>query len=323
MKKLIALLALLPILATAQKPFGQNPTWHFTFSEFGYTGLKKVAYAKDTLMHGMTWQKFDVTGIREIQTGPNPNDISQDTNAMWGPIFLASKNDSVFRLTQDSIYLLYDFNADVGDTWQYDEVDTTRACLDTPIATVMQTGTDTIGGLSVEYYELSFPEDTFSFNGGSPQVAVSAASYLSNRIYPQFGSLNYNGLFNVIPNLCDGSSFQLSEHTLRCFSNDSISFNRTDKGCDDWSLLSEEELTPSSFVIFPNPSNKRFTISTTHPSGERLSYEIIDLHGQFIEKGSLSNAGMAVLEIESPGVYIVRISSKRSGSVSTQRLIVK
>ena len=78
MKKHLLLLALLPTLLFAQTPFGYGATWHFSFSEYGFSGYLSLTHVGDTTINSYVWQKFQRGGIRHIQTGPDPyNDVMQ------------------------------------------------------------------------------------------------------------------------------------------------------------------------------------------------------------------------------------------------------
>lgn len=320
MKHLLCFL-LLPLLGLAQQDFGENATWHYTYSEFGYTGYKKVSHSGDTNMYGMSWLRFEVSGLSQIRTGPGPNDLIQDTTATWPDIFLATRNDSVFRLTSQGPFLLYDFNANVGDSWQYAPLDTTFGCPDIPIATVTAKGTETIAGVSLDYFDISVPMDTLMING-QPSYQISAASYLNQRIYPKLGALNYSALFDSQPNLCDGSSFKivsLPSHNLRCYSDNDLSLNRStnNQACDYWSLLSNEELEIAKLDIFPNPSHGVIKLKTDL---EINSIALLDLNGRTLRNYSINETE---LELPSNNVlYLLQVTLKNGGQyiVKVQRL---
>jgi hypothetical protein len=320
MKHLLCFL-LLPLLGLAQQDFGKNATWHYAFSETGFTGYKKVSHYGDTIMFGMTWLRFEVSGLRQIRTGPGPNDLIQDTAATWPDIFLATRNDSVFRLTNQGPYLLYDFNANVGDSWQYAPLDTTFGCPDTPIATVVAKGTEIIAGVSLDYLDISVPMDTLIING-QPNYQISAASYLNQRIYPKLGALSYNGLFESRPNLCNGSSFKVSSvssHSLRCYSDNTIALNRStnNQACDYWSLLSSKELEIAQLDIFPNPSLGIIHLKTDL---EISSMALLDLNGRTLRNYSINET-----ELELPsnkGLYLLQVTLENGNRhlVKVQRL---
>lgn len=312
---------LLPLIGFAQQEFGKNANWYYTFSEFGYSGYKKVSHSGDTNMYGMSWLRFEVSGLNQIRTGSGPNDLIQDTTATWPDIFLATRNDSVFRLTNQGALLLYDFNANVGDSWQYAPLDTTFGCPDTPIATVMAKGTETIAGVNLNYFDISVPMDTLIING-QPSHQISAAFYLNQRIYPKLGALNYSALFDSQPNLCNGASFKVSSlpsHNLRCFSDKDLSLNRStnNQACDYWSLLTSEELEIAQLDIFPNPSHGIIQLKTDL---EINSIVLLDLNGRTLRSYSINET-----ELELPnnqGLYLLQVTLENGGRhiVKVQRL---
>ena len=272
-------------------------------------------------MNGMTWLRFEVTGISEIRTGPGPNDLVQDTAASWPDIFLATHNDSVFRLTDQGPYLLYDFNADIGDNWQYAPLDTTFDCPDTPIATVVGKGTEIINGQSLDYLDLRMPTDTLIINGQAT-FQISAASYLSQRIYPKLGALSYNGLFESSPNLCNGALFKiasLSTHSLRCFSDNYISLNRSasSQACDYWSLLSTRELDLAHLEVFPNPSNGAIRLKADL---DITSLELMDLKGQKLKSYTKEERELSLPDQN--GIYLLKVSFENGSQqlVKLQRI---
>lgn len=314
MKKILLTL-FLPITLLAQSEFGYHATWYFDYSELGFYGYKKITHVGDTTMLGLDWLKFEVTGVSEIRTGPGPNDISQDTNAVFDPIYVATRNDSVFRLWDtDSLYLLYDFNAGIGDKWQFAPHDTSHGCDSLPIATVQNLGTEIIDSQNVNFMDVSFPMDTVNY-GGNPNYQVVSNASLSSRIYPEFGSTHYNALFEASPNLCDGSSFQLSNYNLRCFSNDNIAINLTSQACHYWKYIGLDELEAVELKVYPNPTNGLINIEAEY---EVEDVEIYSLDGQLLHTAHHSE----VIELPQPtGIYVIKISFK--GGLQLVRKVVK
>lgn len=305
MKKLLCFL-LLPFLGIAQQDFGQNATWYYTFFETGYEGYKKISHVGDTNMYNMKWLRFEVTGLSQIRTGPGPNDLVQDTAASWPHIFLATRNDSVFRLHSQGPFLLYNFNANIGDSWQYAPLDTTYGCPDTPVATVIGKGIEIIDGESLAYLDLSMPTDTLLINGQAT-FQISSASYLSQRIYPKLGALNYNGLFESTPNLCNGASFKISSlpaHNLRCFLNNATSLNRSSssQACDYWSLLFSTELDLAHLEVFPNPSAGIIRIKADL---DITSFELMNYGGQRLNSFSKEEGELRLPD--QSGLYLLKV----------------
>lgn len=324
MKRILLLFLVLNLFsksAKAQSSFGENATWHYYYSEYGYTGYKKISHVDDTLMQGMNWLRFEVTGLSEIRTGPSPSDLIQDTAAQWPDIFLATRNDSVFRMTTNGPFLLYDFNADIGDNWQYAPLDTSFGCPDTPIATVIGKGVETLNGQDLDYLDVRMPMDSLIING-QPSYQISAGSYLSQRIYKKLGAMRYSGLFESTPNLCNGSSFKtasLALHSLRCYSDQAISLNRStsNQACNYWSLLSSPELELAHVEVFPNPSQGLIQLRAEL---EITAIELLDLRGQKLRSYSGEQSELRLPH--QSGLYLLKVAFENGNErlVKVQRL---
>lgn len=304
MKRFALFLVLcLPISSFAQIAFGKDATWYYSFSEYGYFGYKKISHISDTTMHNMNWLRFSVEGVNSIRTGPGPNDLVQDTAHTWPDIFLATRNDSVFRLLNGAPYLLYDLSANVGDSWQYAPLDTSYSCMDAPIATVIAKGQVNIDGSMVDYLDLSFPMDTITANGQS-LYQISSGSYLTNRIYPKFGSIAYVDLFEAEPNACNGIVFKaasLSYHGLRCFQSDLLNITLSSTACDYYSGVGIMELGRVPLKIYPNPSQGNFKIESDR---DFQKLEVYNLSGSYLL--SLKPSSLYTLNLD-PGLYLLRI----------------
>jgi len=313
MKKHLLLLALLPTLLFAQTPFGYGATWHFSFSEYGFSGYLSLTHVGDTTINSYVWQKFQRGGIRHIQTGPDPyNDVMQ-----WpigGYYFLHSRNDSVFTMTSDTVpQLVYDFSAQIGDSWQYAPSDTGAGCKALPIATVIGIGYDTINGQPAKYWEVEGPMDSMNIQG-TLVYGCSSLWCLEGKIYQDFGGTWFHQLFGPDPNLCNGASFQLNTYSLRCFSNGNLSFNRSNASCDYWSLLGLEEENILSFKIYPNPSSGWITIDALQ---QISTVEVYDLTGRLLavyEK-------QTTLELPpQSGLYLLNVTFK-NGEQAVQKVL--
>lgn len=312
MKKLLLLAFLFPLVISAQHEFGYHATWHFGYEKFGFFGNQKITHVGDTSMLGMDWLRLEVTGIEAIITGPNPNDFIVDSNVVFDPIFLATRNDSVFRLLNDSTpYLLYDFGAQVGEKWQFAPNDTVFGCDSVPVATVLGRGVQTITGQPVRFVDITFPMDT-AYYTTPPSYRPFSNEILDYTIYPDFGSINYSTPFTPRPNLCNGSSFDLSRYKLLCFSNDSMSLKFESKPCDFVPYISIEEFEPISFEVYPNPTNGLVNIQ----SDEMVArVEVYSLNGQkLIETIQTESIELPA----SSGMYVVAIYFEDGKSVVTK-----
>lgn len=303
MKKLLLLAFLFPLIISAQHEFGYHATWYFSYGGYGELGYKKVFHDGDTVINGIEWLKFEVTGANWIKTGPDPDDVVVDTNKVWDPIYLATRNDSVFRLLDNSNtpYLLYDFNALVGNKWQFAPSNTFMGCDSISIATVEEIGIDTIGGQVLEYMNINLPMDTVYY-GSTPYYQPVCNEVINTKVYREIGSLSYISLFDSRVNSCDGTSIDFYyNHSLVCFSNDSVSVSLSNKACDFVPYISLEEHKPISFELYPNPTNGRVSIE----SDEIVTkVEVYSLDGQkLIETSRTENIELPA----SSGMYMVAI----------------
>ena len=300
MNKIIFLVFLFPLPGFSQTPFGYHATWYFSYSEFGYGGYKKMSHISDTTMFDLDWLKFEVTGLREWRTGPYPNDILRDTSATFDPIYLATKNDSVFRLLNDTTpYLLYDFSGGVGDEWQFAPQDSAFGCDSLAVARIVNMGIEVYGSDTVSYIEIDQPQDTSGFR-------YMADNILPPKIFKEFGSMSYSGLFHPSPNSCDGSIIDLNMQNIRCFSNDHVSINFTSIACDYW-YISADEYSYVDFKIFPNPAHDIISIEV---EGEVKLVEILSLRGKkLLESKSTEKIKLP----EAAGVYLVVVYTSDGG----------
>lgn len=307
---------IISISALAQQPFGMNATWYYDYNEYGYYGLKKVEYEKDTTMLNMTWQKFSVSGIKELKTGPNWYDISQDTNAVWDPIFLATRNDSVFRLDSNTPVLLYDLSAQAGDSWTIAPYDSTFGCTDSNTVTVdsvFQTGIINNGPI-VDAMYLSYPSDT------SNQPTSSAV--LSNYLFVDFGATSYSELFAPYRNTCDSTPITFNYHGLRCFQNGQINVNFRLYACDSWSYITVDEELPNALSVFPNPSKGRIYIDIPSQFDTGGDIEVYNIHGQLIQSESIEHTGITSIQLGTTGMFIIKVIAENQSASISERVVV-
>lgn len=296
MKKLLLLAFLFPLLSFGQTPFGYHATWHFRYGSWSEgSGYKKIQHVSDTNMLGFNWLKFEVTGIKEVKWGPDPGDTTLEVNVTFDPIFFATRNDSIFRLLNDSTpYLLYDFNAEVGDSWQFAPHDTSFGCDSLPIATVVNKGVEIYNGDTVTFIEIENAKDT----SGNP----SAPYQMPEKIYREFGPDSTIVLFYPIATPCNMIYDYFSSQTLRCFSNDNISINFTSNTCDYWPSLSVDAFQLVDVKISPNPTFDYISIDVNPQEVDRI--EVLSLEGRKLLE---TDQAQKIKLPEASGVYLVEV----------------
>ncbi|MCD2258827.1 T9SS type A sorting domain-containing protein [Psychroserpens luteolus] len=86
---------------------------------------------------------------------------------------------------------------------------------------------------------------------------------------------------------------------------------------EDCSTLSVETFDPNDFLIYPNPTDSRVTISVSYDA----EYTFINLNGQVLKNGFFTN-GINNLNLESlaSGIYFLRVKTKNG--LAVKKLIV-
>jgi hypothetical protein len=223
------------------QPYGYNATWNYDYRLYDYRyGYMQIAYEKDTLINGLNWQFFKITGFGRLRTSPT-NIVENPLNSS---MMLHTRNDSVFREKNGQPEFVFYREAQVGYRWTIAPYDTSFNCMDSAIATVTAVGFDTINGHPFKYIE-------FSENQNPPSKYFSG-----NRYYVDFGMFTFNELYQPGFNMCHRKTQTLlSMHWLRCFDDGTKNFNLTNNACDYYSQLSTNDYGVPQLEVFPNPSN--------------------------------------------------------------------
>ena len=89
---------------------------------------------------------------------------------------------------------------------------------------------------------------------------------------------------------------------LRCFTNDSMTYQFVPYSCDStWLITSTNEIDEEKVKIYPNPTNERVYIDGID---SEIEYQLCALGGQIIKQGSTYNK---TVNIENTGLYILKL----------------
>ena len=161
---------------------------------------------------------------------------------------------------------------------------------------------------------VSFANPGMVFENGMVYAASDATSDYNFRT--TFFSVDY--IDGAIPSLVNVSGIPNSR-------NDGDYF--TARNLADFDVLSNtKDLTQTNFSIFPNPSNGIFSIVNEGITG-RYTFEFVDLLGQTITttQAQLINGERTevISNIQTPGMYFVRMSNSANNFVRTLPLIIE
>ncbi|MBZ0242131.1 MAG: T9SS type A sorting domain-containing protein [Bacteroidales bacterium] len=283
-----------------------NAKWTFDYFNVAESGTWRFEYTHDTLIQGHQSQLIKSTKYRYF--GPGTSIINSDN------IYTYSSNDSVFYFKDDKFFLLYDFGAQIGDTWVV-AIDTTfDACQDTAIVQVVDTGSITINGLEHRTITLE---------------TISASLYALNGLcVERFGihPTTYEHCnFGFLPGYqyCEGGPiFDYDLLTFRCYEDAGFpAYNATNKDCD--TLTSSKELASEGLKIYPNPAKSVLNID--FPANYDVLHskiEIINTNGQIILPSKpFSHSTQLDIKSLAPGLYIVKIQNNET--LIRRRLIIQ
>jgi hypothetical protein len=285
-----------------------NAVWHYDFWNIAAQGgFYKVSHSGDSVLAGKSCKRFNIDRHSfSIYTGsPVSNDtIIDNGNALFGKEHTYQSNDSVYRWDGSQFQLLFDFGAQVGDSWviSIDPSPFEASCTDSSIVEVMDTGLENINGIDYRYITLqSSMEAAWSLNGTFNE------RFGGSYVFPRPGD-----------NPCALLIAELDIISFKCFEDDSMSlYNPSGEDCEYLlTHLGGAESEIDQFIIAPNPTSKTVEIS----GGTVSMIEVYKLNGeQVFSMTNIDNTVVIDLESFEAGVYILRLTT--NDGVVTKRII--
>lgn len=209
------------------------------------------------------------------------------------PLYFYASNDSVFfALEVDSNFrLAYNFNAEVGDFWDY-QIPVSDVAVDFFRATVVAIDNVIIDGNEVKEMVL-----TYQSMYTPPHVEI----YPEEIIVREFiGSIN--GFFIPLGNLiaCDAET----SINLRCFNSPSINYINPEFG--SCTVSAPTANAPESLKIYPNPTSDYIKIDM--PTNAESTIRILQLDGKLVfNQTGITGSERITLPELSAGMYIVEV----------------
>lgn len=306
---LFALLFLLPAGMNAQVEFAPlGATWHYEYQpdvfQFDLREYWKVTAESEVQVGGKTGKQLIIEAQDQY--------IGQwtDTLLVW------QEGQQVFFYEQDSLYLLYDFGLETGDTLEVNIPDIRyyndpAVCGDFPHEPlhlrVDSTGTLDVNGelrktLFFEY--LNSPGTFFDFRG------------------PVIEGI---GSFHFIAVPCEVDVFEGGYFTgLRCYEDSQVGlYKRVDYACDSVGLITHihtENIDRQALLglsLFPNPASEVLRIETSH---EFATLRILDLHGRVLSQQPFSPS-LKVAHLPE-GIYLLQLVDA-DGRFWVEKIVMK
>ena len=301
---------LLLVCFTLSPVFGQtwissNATWHYNFEELSGTsvqGFYKYYYDHDTLLAGKNCQVIEGK-IYEFYTWPTVQFL--DSTELL-PRYTYVSNDTVFYWNNDQFFVLYDFSAEIGDTWI---ISTTGSgsCEDTSRVEVVDKSTITLNGQLYRTITLE-PVDSSSYG-------------LTGTFCEKFGLMSSDLPWHLFPRImfCDGTIVEWYYNSFKCYEDDDFSlYNPSGTDCEYLltHLAIEEDQSQNFLTLYPNPATEMLRVD----SPENGTLEIMTLSGKKVLSTEITvseNVNLAHLE---SGTYVAHLTTN-SGAVSHQLFV--
>lgn len=314
MKRLLSILLACGLIvpsAQSQVWIDSGAVWHYDISSFGgnHYGFFKFQYTGDTVLQGHFCQVLEQK-IYQFQLG-----VGYLGEFNLGAYYTYVNGDTVFWYNDDTFYVLYNFSAQPGDSWIFD-IDTNNYCDDISLATVQDTGTMTLNGMSFRWIDIA-------------TLSGSADMFLSGRAIERFGILGWSGSSDgfLFPyTYCDGPATEVM-YRFSCFEDASFPvYNVT--GFDS---CEHQFLTLS----LPESSNSENGITITSSTNGQLRFtfpfalsgamvQLVSILGRVQRKAQMDfvNGEEAVLQLEGlpPGFYFLQLSNA-SGETWVQKFV--
>lgn len=236
-KLLLALFISASLPSTAQSWAAPGATWYYDFQYFALSGYERIQKIGDTMINSRQYDKLQIYRRWFDQS-------NQQTGSYYVPQLEFTRADSgVVYYYRDSVeYILYDFNAQAGDSWVLRSEYTTGIC-DTASVVVDSVSTMIINGDTLRKIYTS------PVNGNGLTFLLPVVEKIG-------------GLANLFPyTYCMVDIPQ--GYNLRCYSDSTgwvyhnPNWNYT---CDDMMSV-DEPVKPASFSVFADIQSQKLTLS--------------------------------------------------------------
>lgn len=311
MKKIIIILILLcPFLQIKSQTtpwISQGATWHYSWWVPGYGGNDKIEYTHDTILLGKTCQILKTTSYLYGNPGPGLPPILFSTQSLANN-YTFNNGDTVFYLNNNQFNVLYNFGAQVNDSWSLG-IDTNGFLCSKSIVSVDSISSQQINSNS---HRVLYTSDSANSSVG-----------VTGKIIEHIGSLNY--LFPT-GRSCDSQTVvDFAIYTFSCFQDNTMSYKLSPTfDCENPYHVGIIELTDHSneIQILSNPVEEKLNITFSKENNYQIY--IYNLLGEkLIETKNQKNKSVDIdMSNLNSGVYIATFESQ-SGEIINKRIIKK
>ena len=280
------ILILLPIKLFAQNWAPTGAQWHYSYYGF-FPGYVDIAYTGDTLIEGQASKILTKTyhGLGWNQS------ITSET---FGYEYTYEESGVVYLRYQNQWDTLYNFNAQVGDSWRMAKQPITNVVAQNSRIKVLATGNLNINNETRKYLVVDKCDSNNISLGWFNDTIIENIGFLHDYLLPydQFdGAVDGN----------EGGPF-------RCYTdNNFVTYKPSYTEVCDYIMGTPEITANASFQIYPNPVSDWIQISL-NVVNEYLKYSIYSSEGKKVQTGQMSEQ-IDVSNLPS-GIYTLLIENQ-------------
>jgi hypothetical protein len=247
--------------------FGQNwapngAQWHYSYYGF-FPGYVDIAYSGDTLIDGQVTKKLTKT-FHGLGWGMDVTSYSIGTEYTY------EANGVVYLRYQNQWDTLYNFSAQVGDSWRMAKQPFANVAPQNSRLKVLGTGIKVINSNTLKYVKVEFVDPQMNPLGFEDTI-VENIGFIGSYFLP----------YDMFDGFVDGNE----GGPFRCYSDNNFALYKPNylEVCDY--IMGTTELEgSSSFQVYPNPVSDQINIPATYIN-EYGAYRILSSEGKLIQKG--------------------------------------
>ena len=277
---------LISFVGNSQTWCAPGANWKYSYMNgFGTEGYTQILYYGDTVINGQLSHILN----KHIYAFNYQN--SQDVDFDAGKEYTFETNGIVYLWGNNNWDTLYNFNANVGESWRMAKQPFTNACDSNSMLTVTATGTKMINSQTLNYLVVDF-----SFPNGFSDTIVEKIGFINSYLLPY--------------DACNGALDANEGGPFRCYQDNNFSTYKPHfaESCDFILSLYTIDLE-SNIQIFPNPASETLTISLP-ANASTNDCVLFDNLGKEVKRFLVSGGEnqVDISELES-GSYMMRIGS--------------
>lgn len=310
LKKYLLIIFLLVLYFTSNSQVWVKPgaVWHYDFSNISYGGFEKYCYVKDTIIENHNCQKITSEVYTFCQN--QFHEIFLYSHNYYPSQFTYVSGDTVFYLNNGQFFVMYNFGANIGDSWIVSTVNPFSPmlnCDDTSRVLVLDTGKIKLNGVKYRFIKL--------------QPTSNSAIGLVGTYVERFGNINTNlGAFQYLfPShyQCDSNNAIVEWNIthFKCFEDSEFSlYNPSSQDCEYYlTYLGIQSSKDKKVECYPCPTKDKLNLNMPESV-----YEVIEIYNiqasmlrQIAVDKDLKNIDISDLN---NGIYFLNFKSSKAGN---------